>query len=1180
MRLINAEGSRVTLYGVSLRVGPSLERIHKQKRAMIDCGELIAATVFVMRRKYKGAWDPAQVLTITQIGYDLSEKAVKQLLSDWLRPAGIADADWELTLQHHRPTSVAKLRLLQMKHVDAAVAFIKQRVREIREADKSAEQPSDGALHWRGPWKAPNPEVAEMNMVKGEKMLERFRRWISAFRPDEENLNRLEALCQQGSVLALGVKVWLDNVEKVTTVRVGFIDTTRLLISHVVSRPFTMMIFVGHENLFKEYSNQFSQELQDMLDDVGYTILRLDKKDKHDRAREIAVRFTMFCSMSDHAATKQLLNSKGGTSQSRDYHCAGSRAFVFGRVLCQGVCAFAIKDIQERWLRQEALDKALAELKGKRRPAERLALARRFHLHEAKYGVLVGAPLFSVAGELLLNVRLVPPQMHNGVFFAMQVMKMALNHLIWDGMRGYGELLKNYEHCVECHRTGTVAASAGTIRGYMHGMREKLYDEVRAEYIHGEGDTFKAGFASLFVLQQHLQILSYDIHSKNTVYRRLQLRVVSALLVLEMELAYWYFEGDGGRKRIRMQNRKKMNEEKEYKLETRRIYAADIGHNAVEFDHIHLPSADLTLAHLTEEHEERMQSETRQVAADQHNRYAVHAMLERELQNEAIKATVTMRQPVRSAWSWLTQQPEYFQPLAICSCLFKVSAVMSFNLNRLLTRVYRTRHYSHLVFFGAANTILFQCTAGPDNPSDIQKIPFVDLAADVQRTLDTYQRWVKMRHVRTAGHETDWKYDADAVTYFSFWFNSERVIRPTERDGLSAAASVDVNNNYKRGDSDMIADEESKANAASWVPAHIVCHCARAGADGKLLRTRVVEYPRAHVERRIHYVRIHDLCIEHWAAIKKARTICAMRQLLLCYEALETQRIAKRTAVFNALDKHYRTLKHRAQDTIDCLREKCTDALTRLRKATDALAVWRNRAETRKILGTRSWLERRPDGQPVTWERIEIPLRDLQQHIDRKRKFYAQRVCAGLEPSTWRTYKDWLAEFRGDIQAALQEEKRPDWLRYFHEENDEQKVGGGDEAAAAQQNGGRRKKKRPRQSARRLSQDEEKGKSDSEDDMEEDGKNRKNKKTQLSGAELLNVLTLITLLRKYRRWSRARVPAAAGRGQPQRLCDIPPPFLRYPEQDTLEWKAMVEEEVNKIMINIVNKKNAFIDEEE
>ena len=102
------------------------------------------------------------------------------------------------------------------------------------------------------------------------------------------------------------------------------------------------------------------------------------------------------------------------------------------------------------------------------------------------------------------------------------------------------------------------------------------------------GELFQAGFASLFILQQNLQILSYDTMTPNSVFRRLQLRVTGVLLVLEMELAYWFYEGNLGQKRIKYADQKPLNSDTHYRLELRRIYSADVGHNTIEFDHMHL----------------------------------------------------------------------------------------------------------------------------------------------------------------------------------------------------------------------------------------------------------------------------------------------------------------------------------------------------------------------------------------------------------------------------------------------------------------------------------------------------------------------------------------------------------------------------------------------------------------
>ena len=451
MHAINAEAARNgRVSRILCRPAPnSMREVVNERNAMIQRGDLIGANILVKRPKHRmitpnansenKIYSFAQIVTITQIGLDLTEKNVTETLDQWLSSVPIKREEWTIKMQNTRPTSVAKVYFDNPERVEPAVYFIKAAIKKIKEQRK--EQPELASYCWRGPFRSPNPEVCEMAMVTGVDLIKRFQAWLNK-KPIEENLAKIVACLQAapGFVFRIRMKVWIDNVEKVTATRIGFIDETQLLIPKIVSRPFTVMVFQGHENLLKLYSDQFSQELTHVVDpDIVHNLSIYVEETGNTYI--IPTQFSLFVSMADHAATKFLINSKGGTSQSRDYSCPGSVAFVFSRVIGQGACVFEVKSHNERWEDQKRrIDDKIDEIAGTTNPKQRCEIRRTKHIFQAMRGLLVAAPLFAVAGPLLTGVVLIPPQMHNSMFYALQLMKLAMAHLITEDMPGYGTL--------------------------------------------------------------------------------------------------------------------------------------------------------------------------------------------------------------------------------------------------------------------------------------------------------------------------------------------------------------------------------------------------------------------------------------------------------------------------------------------------------------------------------------------------------------------------------------------------------------------------------------------------------------------------------------------------------------------------------------------------------------------
>jgi hypothetical protein len=1124
----------------------------KELKALISKAEDMWPAFVKGRPKYVGqavsdgdefGFSPEQTISVTQIGWKFTTEEVTETLDAWLQSCDdstndkpdsvaadslpkIAEKDWKLELQTHgQLPSTARIHFRQPKHVIVAYARLKACANMVKH-----ELTPGGDFGQNKCWrvfKGHNPQQDDVVALSGEQLLKQFGLWLNeprnplfAREPTDE-LTRLEKLRrlltgagETRFAYRLKMKIWIDNVMKVTAVRVGFIDDEGHMLPKKVSRPFTVMIFLGHENEFGKYAPYLGEQLALIVDErIVHTVDVNQVK--------ISYMLSLYVSLSDHAATKYMVGSTGGSSESRDFCCPGNRAKVFGRVLCPGVCKFKVKDAHDRWFQQRKIEKELHELKGKKRPVERRLLARKFHFFEATHGFLSCAPAFAFGGELLMEMLVVPPAMHNGVFMAQRVLAVTMNFLIDQSTYGYSKLVNTYTKMVEYQAQGTIAASAGTIRELLMNLRKHVYDGVRAK--HRGRDSFKSGFASLLVLQQSHQILFYDSWTPNTVYRRLALRVISCLLVLELYLAHEFFEGAAGRKRVKIGQVKKEIRADEYKLEMRRLYTADVGHNAVEFDHMHLQSPHLTLAHLVEEEEERMQSSIRDVAQAMHNNYAIKIMLTRETQEERLRG-IKKRHNVRSQHSRFEIHPEYHQCVAIHSCLFRVNDVYHFNLTRLLQRIYRTPHYSHLVFFGYPHVIIFQTTAGPPRQSEGDS--WFDLAkiTQTEESRDRQQRWVFMRNWRSENSETKWAYDADAATYFNLFFNSPG-IRPQEAP--EGDHECEESRRRRRNGAEQVpADEMIIEPDTRVVWAHTICHCEDTSRHTYPMRTTVPSPRRASVK-------VTDLLIQHYIAVKNARTICAIRSLRNCYAALENQRIAKRDKIYQELKEHFESAR-RCDLTAHHLK-KCKDTLSRLAIAETERKAWESaRREKQSAHPEQKWRT-----SPAKEDK-----KKLQQLYTHKRAFYAELVTTHLLRAVLFLERFWHRELRS-YQELL-----------FEVSTDPTKCSAAGGCAMCADY----KHSDPDRAGREILK-EVFGKMDEVKDS--------NNETTVpaNGAEWMAVQQIVALLRKFQRWRVAHDALA-------RVCDTPsvsqwkhyldshgpqciPPFLRYSADAVWEKEARV-----------------------
>ena len=402
-----------------------------------------------------------------------------------------------------------------------------------------------------------------------------------------------------------------------------------------------------------------------------------------------------------------------------------------------------------------------------------------------------------------------------------------------------------------------------------------------------------------------------------------------------------------------------------------------------------------------------------------------------------------MTVPMRSSWSTFETQAEYFQPMALCSCLFSAGSVFYFNLNRLLTRIFRTQHYSHLVCFGAPESIVIQCTNGP--PPGTNDVAFFNLAADMQQTLRDYHRWIQVQYQRDEESHLRWEYDGNAVNYFSFWFH---------KTNLCPRPDLSEEDAYRR---DPKTDEEKNTHEAKLaeklnclIPAYRLCHCEKANLPLPYVRKCFPPNPKSsciRVKQRLpppppSFVRIHDLTIAHWAALKNVRTIAAIRRLMLCYEALETQRIELRENVFNKLINDYKGGKKGRYD-IEAIK-KCQKALASLEKKKRELQEWKERKKEILKKAAPGYFNEEGWKEEKVSKAIAL--------YKRKRQFYAWLVCMKLDAFTQRfwqlvPYEELIKQAKKDHfdtkEAELEEAAGPDAykveLSYRNEANREEK---------------------------------------------------------------------------------------------------------------------------------------------
>jgi hypothetical protein len=657
------------------------------------------------------------------------------------------------------------------------------------------------ALQWRVS-EARVPMQKELIVVNGVDVVADLVKDFEA-KPSElaSNLLRPDVLPPNHAYLLRAI-CWIDGRRKQTFMKLTLLDQRGLVIGgERLSDVCTLVAFIGKENVMKNYFHHYMAQLLA----IQARVFEFSPRDASGQplfVKPVPLRVRVDILQCDHHAANITLGGLGGGSPDRDYVNKGSIMRMAGRILCPGVPDFKVISFATRYQKQNEHAVLVADAvkaKGRKRVKELVdalnAAKWQRTLFEMVNGRMKSEPFLASSDVIAQQMIVCPPQFHNLCAINIKVQHVILEHLkgimlqiAGDGYNAYRQVFENME---ESAAHGVIAASAGTIRRALADLAVAVYKPLR-EY---RGDPFQAGFGVLLPCQQFVQ-MHYYRSARNSIYRRLDHKVSAHLVLMELLFAAQFYAGNMRRKTPKQESRKAGEAEsavtaRHYKVPTQSLYAADFGHNTVEFEAQHLLDDEVTLFHLLEERGERSLDYARSAEAGTRNQYDIAAAVNIEHTTRHMRREVPMSRSVRSGFAVNQLPPWNTNYLAVCRCWSTLSVETSFNWRRLLTQLFRTEAYNHLIFFGAKDHVLIQRSAGPTvaegERADAFWIDLVRLAGEPGRRSRAHP-WLRWRAEARARHPK-WEYCSQAVHYFSFWRN-EAPIDP--RRPASSARPADA----------------------------------------------------------------------------------------------------------------------------------------------------------------------------------------------------------------------------------------------------------------------------------------------------------------------------------------------------------------------------------------------------
>jgi hypothetical protein len=389
----------------------------------------------------------------------------------------------------------------------------------------------------------------------------------------------------------------------------------------------------------------------------------------------------------------------------------------------------------------------------------------------------------------------------------------------------------------------------------------------------------------------------------------------------------------------------------------------------------------------------------------------------------------------------------------------------------MMMRWVGTPGYNFLVYFGAPSVIIVQRSGGPDDPEEKQS--WVNLFEQTMNDLSRFHRIIGENRRQISD---EWSYDPIKANYTQFWCNKKYgfqslydiyTINEEKKDHEEKEPpSNDDMEEVEGAEEDVKMDEEYLSYSDERIPVLQICHCKEQEPSKFLPVCTVVqrsnrthkrildwykkaygnkyEYPRPSISAEV--IRITDLTIEHFQAVKKARTAASRYALLLCLPALERQRIDKRKAIASHWIQYF---VNKGESTLT-IKEKLK--LEKHRKAYEKLQKDENN------VGGLEWILRNEKSIKLRWAGVELsclwtkPYSSFKE-ICKKRIFFYKRLIKSLvddlkaDEEAKSIFDIELKDFQKDIKDLYEEDDGSD------DQNEEKKDENMDEEKAKSEGG-------------------------------------------------------------------------------------------------------------------------------